>query len=120
MSARSQVLGQRGEDSAARLLVVDDHIILDRKIHGNQAEIDMITSKPHLLVFVESKIRNLHASNCPVKSINRHKQPYLLYSLKEYFQNQLQGAENWQLDGAAFEGIPGGNTQSENFENVSA
>jgi Holliday junction resolvase-like predicted endonuclease len=120
MSARSQVLGQRGEDSAARLLVVDDHIILDRKIHSAQAEIDMIASKPHLLVFVESKIRNLHASTCPVKSIIRHKQPYLLFKIKIYFQNQLQGAENWQLDGAAFEGIPGGNTQSENFENVSA
>jgi Holliday junction resolvase-like predicted endonuclease len=78
----------------------------------------MIASKPHLLVFVETKIRNLHASNCPAKSINRHKQPYLLYSVKEYFQNQLQGAENWQLDGAAFEDIPGGNTQRENFENV--
>jgi putative endonuclease len=56
MHFRSQ-LGKEAEDKVAQKLIADGFKIVERNYRKKDGEIDLIASKPSLLVFVEVKMR---------------------------------------------------------------
>ncbi len=54
---RAERRGRRGETAAALYLRLLGYRVLDRRVRTRRGEIDIVASRPGLLVFVEVKIR---------------------------------------------------------------
>ncbi|WP_411721019.1 YraN family protein [Mycetocola sp.] len=71
--ARTDELGRRGEDLAARFLEDAGYRVVERNWRCRQGEIDIIASKEDTLVFVEVKTRSGLAFGHPFEAITATK-----------------------------------------------
>lgn len=73
-SSDFKILGQRGENAAARLLASNGMIVLERNCRSRLGEIDLIAVENRTIVFVEVKTRKTGSKGDPLEAIDRTKQ----------------------------------------------
>ena len=69
--------GLKGEQIAEKFLLDKGHRILHKNWCHGKKEIDLITQKDDVLIFVEVKTRSAISFAFPEESVNRRKQGYL-------------------------------------------
>jgi putative endonuclease len=101
MSHDTKQLGQWGEKTAEDYLVNKGYMILSRNYRTAIGELDIITRKNGVLVFIEVKTRDaINADHfLPEESVNRHKQSKLK-KLGEIYINshKYKDGQEWQID----------------------
>ncbi len=100
MSHDTKNFGKWGEDMAEQYLVTNGYKILQRNYRNFFGEIDIITIKNGIVVFVEVKTRDsLHANHfLPEQSVNYRKQSKLrklceMFNVEHRYENK-----EWQID----------------------
>ncbi len=84
MPARHLVLGQRGEDAAARLLESKGLRILHRNLRLGRLELDLVCEQGDTLVFVEVKARGAGSLGGPADGLTPQKCERLLRAARQY------------------------------------
>lgn len=77
-------MGRRGEDEACRYLESLGQVILDRNWRSGHLEIDIVTSDPEGLHFVEVKSRTAPVMAAPELNINYLKQKRIVKAALSY------------------------------------
>jgi putative endonuclease len=80
------ILGERGEDHAARYLRRRGYKILVRRFKSRFGEIDIVCRHGDWLVFVEVKTRQSDRYGAPSESVDREKQRHLSRTALEYLR----------------------------------
>lgn len=73
----AKLLGNRGENAAARFLRQRGYRILARNCRNHWGEIDIIALDGDWIVFVEVKTRSSHAAGHPAEAVTHRKQVQL-------------------------------------------
>ena len=118
MSDRRQRIGRWGEEHAARYLQEHGYIILERNLRTPHGEIDILSRKDDLLVFVEVKTRSSIAFGYPEQAVTPRKQAHMLAAAEAYFETHPDSSDAWQFDVIAIERKPGAEPEIVHFENV--
>src|SRR3989338_7447155 len=77
-------IGKRGEDEAARYLVLAGYTIVERNFRVRGGEVDIIARMGDELVLVEVKTRTRTAYGYPEERVDFFKRRFLARALKEY------------------------------------
>lgn len=112
----NQTIGRWGEDQAARHLNARGDRILARNVRTPYGEIDLITSRNGLTVFVEVKARTSGAFGNPEDAVTPRKQAHLLAACQHYAAQHA--IDHWQVDVIAIQGKPGQSPRLLHLENV--
>ncbi len=72
-TGRNAALGAYGEEIAARHLVGQGMVLLDRNWHGESGEIDLVLRDGRTLVVCEVKTRTSNAFGTPHEAVTREK-----------------------------------------------
>ena len=80
------ILGERGEDHAARYLRRQGYKILVRRFKSRSGEIDIVCRHGDWLVFVEVKTRKSDRYGAPSESVNREKQRHMSKTALDYLR----------------------------------
>lgn len=86
--AQKHLLGQAGEEQAARYLMEHGYRIVQRNWRYLKAEIDLIARKGDTLVFVEVKTRSSLDFGLPQDFVNKKKIQTLTQAVHAYLQWQ--------------------------------
>lgn len=85
---KNRIIGNVGENAAARYLRWHGYRILERNFVAEGAEIDIIAKKKHLIAFVEVKTRNIKSLGYkearPGSSVTPEKQRKILKTASRY------------------------------------
>ena len=81
-----RTIGQRGEDIACRLLEGKGHTILERNWRYGHLEIDIISSDPIGIHFVEVKTRCHSIQAPPQENVDRSKQRRIAKAAQAYLR----------------------------------
>lgn len=114
--AHNQKIGRWGEELAAAFLQKYGDAILDKNARTPYGEIDLVTSRGGVTVFVEVKTRTTRSFGLPEEAITPRKQAHMLAAAEHYAA--AHQINSWQVDVIAVEGKPGTLPQIEHFENV--
>ncbi len=117
--AHRQSLGHLGESIAAVYLEKQGYSIIERNCHTPHGEIDLITQREGVIVFVEVKTRSTRSFGPPEISITPQKQDHMR-SAAEYYMQQHPGlTTDWRIDAIAVQ-MQGDQKQPliDHFENV--
>ncbi len=87
MSLLKKMLGQEGEDQAAKYLVRQGYKILERNYRTRVGEIDLIALHDGEVVFVEVKTRTTTAYGAPELAVNPQKQRRMIKAALGYIKN---------------------------------
>lgn len=112
----NQKIGRWGEDVAAAFLEKLGDEILDKNTRTPYGEIDLVTRRGGVTVFVEVKTRTTRSFGLPEEAITPRKQAHML-DAAEYYAAAHQ-IDSWQVDVIAIEGKPGNVPSIEHFENI--
>ena len=82
--AEHNIVGQKGEEIAAKYLLKKGHVILATNWRWLKSEIDIVTKHASQLVFVEVKTRKTGALDNPENAVNRKKQRQLTLGANAY------------------------------------
>ena len=116
MSNRNQRTGKWGESVAARYLDEHGHTIVARNVRTPYGEIDIVTEKGGITIFVEVKTRTSSSLGPPEISVTPRKQEHMVAAAESYAQeNEI---DHWQIDVIAVEGKPGKQPDFTHFENA--
>ena len=96
MHLRSQ-LGKKAEKKVGEYLINQGFKILEYNYRKKRGEIDLIATKPHLLVFVEVKMRQ-HAHFDLSDVITRGKQRKIISVAKEYIAKRGWQEQSYRFD----------------------
>jgi len=107
-SHRKQLIGTKGEELAAQILVSEGYLILGRNFRTAYGEIDIIAQKDTQIVFVEVKTRTNRNYGYPEDSITQSKRSHMLSSADAYIQEQDGGITDWRIDVIAIDCTPAG------------
>jgi putative endonuclease len=112
-------IGRRGEKVAATYLTRAGYEILGTNIRTSYGEIDLLTRKNNVLVFVEVKTRRSATLGFPEISITAKKFTHMVAAAEAYLQQHPEYKLDWQLDVIAIY-YPKSNEapQIAHFENV--
>ncbi len=88
MSLLKKMLGQEGEDQAAKYLVRQGYKILERNYRTRVGEIDLIALHDGEVVFVEVKTRTTTAYGAPELAVNPQKQRRMIKAALAYIKNR--------------------------------
>ena len=83
--------GQRGEDLAAEYLQDEGYALLERNYRYKRSEIDLITRKSGVLVFVEVKTKTSNAFGDPEVAVDEKKAAKVMEGAQAYIE-----AIDWQ------------------------
>ncbi len=86
MSLFKKMLGQAGEDRAARFLAKQGYKILERNYRAPYGEIDLIALHKGEVVFVEVKTRTSDAYGAPELAVNPRKQQRMIKAALGYIK----------------------------------
>lgn len=86
MSFMKKILGQEGEDRAAKYLVNRGYKILERNYRTRVGEIDLIALDRGEVVFVEVKTRTSNAYGAPELAVNPQKQRRMIKAALGYIK----------------------------------
>ena len=117
--AHRQSLGHLGESIAAVYLEKQGYSIIERNCHTPYGEIDLITQREGVIVFVEVKTRSTRSFGPPEISITPHKQDHMRSAAAYYMQQHPELAADWRIDAIAIQ-MQGDQKQPliDHFENV--
>lgn len=88
MSEASKILGQVGEDLAAKFLEKHDYKIVARNYKIRSAEIDIIAEKNLTIIFVEVKTRSNIRHGLAVEAVNLRKQKRIIEAASVFLQDE--------------------------------
>lgn len=89
--------GIKGEQIAEKFLQKNGYAILHRNWRFGKKEIDLVTQKGDLLVFIEVKTRSGFDFGFPEEAVDKRKQEFLK-SAAEAFLDQFPGFEKIRFD----------------------
>ena len=98
MSETAKILGQVGEDFAAKYLEKNNYKILDRNYKIRAAEIDIIAEKDNAIIFVEVKTRSNIRHGFPVEAVDLKKQKRIISAASVYLQDEKYFDFNCRFD----------------------
>lgn len=86
MSKHNKILGNLGEDYAAKFLRKSGYKILERNYKVKQGEIDIIAKKDSRIIFAEVKTRHNDNFGRPAEAVDWHKQQKYIAVASIYMQ----------------------------------
>ena len=98
-----QRLGRLGEELARRRLESDGHAILESNYRTRSGEIDLISQKDGMLVFVEVRTRRGAAYGSPEESLTSRKRARMIACAQEYIEATQSESREWRIDVVAVE-----------------
>jgi putative endonuclease len=96
MSTHNRDVGKQGEQVAAEFLEGYGHRILTRNARTPYGEIDLVTEKEGITVFVEVKTRTSASLGPPEMAVTTRKQANMLAAAEHYAQEHA--LQHWQID----------------------
>lgn len=105
------VLGARGEEEAARYLTSRGYRVLERNWKTKYGELDIITSKNGVIIFIEVKTRLVRVDNPEYfaeDSIDQSKHRKLRRLGEEFLLRNFPDDTEWQIDVIAVDFTPSG------------
>lgn len=96
-------LGQRGEQLAADKLSTLGYEIVERNYRCPAGEIDLVTKRGDLWVFVEVRTRRGADFGSPEESVTPRKKSHLIAAAQTYLQDRAIADANWRIDFVAVE-----------------
>ena len=95
-------IGKWGEDLAASFLERQGYSIISRNYHTRYGEIDIIAAEEDqgeiYLVFIEVKTRTSDRFGNPEDAITMRKKDHLLAAIDQFFQENPDICDPWQID----------------------
>jgi putative endonuclease len=86
------ISGKRGEDMATDYLIAKGYEIIARNYRYKRSEIDIITKKEKVLIFVEVKFRSGNFYGDPEMAVDSKKEAQVLNAADNYiFENNWDG-----------------------------
>jgi len=82
-----KLLGERGEDVAAKFLKRQGYRILARHVDVRVGELDIVAVDGRTVVFVEVKTRRSHEAGTPADAIDQHKQQRMTRAALAYLKS---------------------------------
>jgi len=82
--AEHNLLGAKGEDTAAEFLASNGHTILARNYKHGKCEIDIISTDEAFTVFTEVKTRSTDYFGYPEESVDKKKRKKIRRAAEEY------------------------------------
>lgn len=77
-------IGKKGEDLASEFLIAKGYSVLERNWRYKRSEIDLITKKDELIVFVEVKTKTYVAYGNPEDAVDKRKAAKVVEGAEEY------------------------------------
>ena len=90
-TASHLLLGQQGEEMAAKMYQEKGFEIVQRNFRSGKAEIDLIVKKGNLMIFVEVKTRTSVAFGMPEEDVTSRKAKLIVNAAEQYTYDH-----NWQ------------------------
>ena len=91
MEKYNKIIGNYGEDCAAKFLEKNKYKIIERNFSCKFGEIDIIAKDKNILVFVEVKSRTNEMYGTPAMAVNYYKRKNIVKTAKYYImKNKLQ------------------------------
>ncbi len=103
MTNARQTLGQRGEQVAAQYLLDHGYAVRTRNWRCAVGEIDLVTEKDGVLIFVEVRTRRGDRLGTPEESITPAKRVKLIAAAQTYLDEHNQTGQDWRIDVVAIE-----------------
>ena len=103
MSNTRHTLGQRGEQYAAEYLSDRGYAIRARNWRCSLGEIDLVTEKDDVVIFVEVRTRRGDRLGTPEESITPAKRAKLIAAAQTYLDEHSQTDRDWRIDVVAIE-----------------
>ena len=88
MSDKSKILGQIGEDLAAKFLEDHGYKIVARNYKIRSAEIDIVVEKDMTIIFVEVKTRSNIRHGLPAEAVDIRKQKRIIEAASVFLQDE--------------------------------
>ena len=101
--AKHTALGQEGEARACAYLQRRGYRILGRNVRSGGVEIDIVASRPRLLVFVEVKTRRSQRAGAPEESVDARKCARIVQGASSWLQEQPRSFHQVRFDVIACE-----------------
>jgi putative endonuclease len=98
---RRQLLGRAGEDQAAAWYSRQGYQIVARNWRSRIGEIDLVCSRPDVLVFCEVKTRGTDRLGTPAEAVTQRKQLRLRQLAAQYVARHTCGGHEIRFDVAA-------------------
>ncbi len=98
MTNARQTLGQRGEQVAAQYLIDHGYAVHARNWRCAVGEIDLVTEKDGVLIFVEVRTRRGDRLGTPEESITPAKRARLIAAAQTYLDEHGQAERDWRID----------------------
>jgi putative endonuclease len=114
MSEHNREVGKRGEQVAAEYLEECGYRVLARNVRTPYGEIDLVTEKEGITVFVEVKTRTSASLGPPELAVTTRKQAHMLAAGEQYAQEHA--LQHWQIDVVAVRLRTGMNPEITHFE----
>ena len=101
----NQKVGRWGEQAAADYLSAKGYEIIAHNVRTPYGEIDLVTQKDDITVFVEVKTRTSRSYGPPEVAVTKIKQQHMLACAEHY--TQQHEIDHWQIDVVAVEKVNG-------------
>ena len=98
MSKRSQSLGGRGEDAAARHLEAMGYTIRTRNYRKRFGEVDIVAEKDGVWIFVEVKTRSSDRCGTPAEAVDARKQRKICAAALSYISEYGKDGQGARFD----------------------
>ena len=85
---KKSLIGQRGEELAARHLIDQGWIILSRNWRSGRQELDIIAQDGSQVVFIEVKTRSSRRFGQPIEFIDATKQDHMVKAATQWLMDQ--------------------------------
>ena len=116
MSDHNQKIGAWGESVATEYLEKRGSVIIARNARTPYGEIDIVSEKDGITIFVEVKTRTSNSFGPPEISVTPRKQEHMWAAAEHYAQeNEI---DHWQIDVIAVEGKLNAVPKITHFENA--
>lgn len=117
-AARKRLLGQRGEDLAARHLVRGGMLLVDRNWRCAAGEIDLVLRDGRVLVVCEVKTRSSTAFGSPLEGVSQAKADRLRRLASRWLRAHDVHVDDVRIDLVGVLAPPGGPVQIEHVQGV--
>jgi len=116
MTKHNQRIGKWGEEEVAAYLAGHGYKILARNARTPYGEIDIITKKGDITIFVEVKTLRSSQNFYPEQNVTARKQAHMLACAEHYAAEHA--IDHWQIDVIAVEGKMGAAPKITHFDNA--
>ena len=115
---RRRLLGERGETIAARHLVRQGMVLVDRNWRCDAGEIDLVLLDGRVLVICEVKTRTSDAFGAPLEAVNRAKAERLRRLAGRWLRSHDTHPDDVRIDLVGVLAPPGGPVEVEHVAGV--